>query len=42
MADKKEEVVEKVKTKKRFNALWVIIGSVVLVVVVMLIYTAVK
>jgi|PlaIllAssembly_1097288.scaffolds.fasta_scaffold248530_3 heme/copper-type cytochrome/quinol oxidase subunit 2 len=42
MADKNEAVVEKAKTKKRFNALWIIVGSIVLVVVVMLIYTAVK
>jgi heme/copper-type cytochrome/quinol oxidase subunit 2 len=32
MADKIE------KEKKRFNALWIILGSIVLVVVVMLIY----
>jgi predicted nucleic acid-binding Zn ribbon protein len=42
MADKNEVVVEKAKTKKRFNALWVIVGSIVLVVVVVLIYTAMK
>ena len=42
MVDKKEVEVEKGKTKKRFNALWIIVGSIVLVVVVMLIYTAVK
>jgi heme/copper-type cytochrome/quinol oxidase subunit 2 len=44
MVDKKEIEVEKEKgkTKKRFNALWVIVGSIVLVVVVMLIYTATR
>jgi predicted nucleic acid-binding Zn ribbon protein len=42
MVDKNEVVVEKVKTKKRFNALWVIVGSIVLVVVVVLIYTATR
>jgi heme/copper-type cytochrome/quinol oxidase subunit 2 len=44
MADKKEVevVVAKEKTKKRFNALWIIVGSIVLVVVVTLIYTATR